>query len=148
AVFGAHPQLQSRDGGVGVVAFRQCGHSGGHPPQAASPHGQVRSFEICGHLVATLPEMTRTALETPECAITYKYRHSMHHWRSLDFMKFHSILHGVQGVPSSNLGAPTNLNKHFRDPIQRPKLTGYTLGYTCADECRLICHPRLAGSQR
>jgi hypothetical protein len=38
--------------------------------------------------------------------------------------------YGVQGVPSSDLGVPTNFFKHLRQLTQRPKFLGYGLGYS------------------
>jgi hypothetical protein len=42
-------------------------------------------------------------------------------WRSLV-----AHLHGVQGVPSSNLGVPTNFFKDLRLLTQHPKSLGYS----------------------
>ena len=44
-------------------------------------------------------------------------------WRSLV-----AHLHGVQGVPSSNLGAPTNINSDVVNCPSEPKATGVHLG--------------------
>ncbi|MDB6090858.1 MAG: hypothetical protein JWN85_3642, partial [Gammaproteobacteria bacterium] len=49
-------------------------------------------------------------------------------WRSLV-----AHLHGVQGVPSSNLGAPTNENRHLRSLDKAAKMAVYTSVYTFAE---------------
>ena len=44
-----------------------------------------------------------------------RYRHLQLHHVSCTFNHEHPELHGVQGVPSSNLGAPTNKSNDLRD---------------------------------